>query len=117
MVNRITGKVLRQIRKKTQIVEKCRKKNSNNNINYTLADTTDLNYKKQANKASVRPSAAAVSVAAAGGFRNASCCWWGAAASDEDDGVSLSPRKRGIMFLPALVCLSVCLLFVTTITK
>ena len=28
----------------------------------------------------------------------------------------LSPRKRGIMFLPALVCLSVCL-FVTTITK
>ena len=33
---------------------------------------------------------------------------------------SLSPRKRGIMFLPALVCLSVCLfvcLLVTTITK
>jgi len=29
---------------------------------------------------------------------------------------SLSLRKRGIMFLPALVCLSVCL-FVTTITK
>jgi len=28
----------------------------------------------------------------------------------------LSPRKRGIMLLPALVCLSVCL-FVTTITK
>ena len=28
----------------------------------------------------------------------------------------LSPQKRGIMFLPALVCLSVCL-FVTTITK
>ena len=91
-------------------MEKCRKKNSNNNINYTLADTTDLNYKKQANKASVRPSAAAVSVAAVGGFRNASCCWWGVAASDEDDGVSLSPRKRGIMFLPALVCLSVCCL-------
>jgi len=34
--------------------------------------------------------------------------------------VLLSPRKRGIMESPALVCLSVCLfvcLFVTTITK
>jgi len=33
---------------------------------------------------------------------------------------SLSPRKRGNMFLPALVCLSVCVcvcLSVTTITK
>ena len=32
-----------------------------------------------------------------------------------DEGL-LSPRKRGMMFLPALVCLSVCL-FVTAITK
>jgi len=37
--------------KKTQIVKKCRKKNSNKVINNTLADTTELNYKKQANKA------------------------------------------------------------------
>jgi len=47
----LTGKVLRQMRKKTQIVKKCRKKNSNKVINNTLADTTELNYKKQANKA------------------------------------------------------------------